>query len=186
MGDIRKPASVLLIIAAFASDEDSLAWGKARAESEFGPIWSESPTFYFNEFTDYYQNEMGPVLPKRIWAFERRIGMDDLAPIKVKTNAWEAQRAAECPGGVPRPLNLDPGYIDLGKLILASTKDHLHRIYLKEGIFAETTLYYSQKAWQKLPWTYPDYQSAGYQAFLTECRDHLRQLRRSEAARHDT
>ena len=112
--------------------------------------------------------------------------LDENAVAVSRRVRWEAQRAAECPGGVPRPLNLDPGYIDLGKLILASTKDHLHRIYLKEGIFAETTLYYSQKAWQKLPWTYPDYQSAGYQAFLTECRDHLRQLRRSEAARHDT
>ncbi len=183
MGDIRKPEPVLLIIAAFAAEEDSLAWGKERAVEAFGPIWRESPTFFFNEFTDYYAGEMGAVLPKRFWAFERLIGMDELAPIKVQTNGWEEALARETASGsrtVRRPLNLDPGYIDLGKLILASTKDHLHRIYLRDGIFAETTLYYSQKAWQKLPWTYPDYQSAGYQEFFTECRSRLRRLRREQ------
>ena len=190
MGQIREPKPVLLIIAAFAEREDSLAWGKERAEAEFGPIWRESPTFYFNEFTHYYDQEMGTVLPKRFWAFERPISMDRLAPIKVMTNGWEEERARllreramEDPDFdpatlVPRPLNLDPGYIDLGKLILASTKDHSHRIYLREGIFAETTLYYSQKRWQSLPWTYPDYQSEGYQRFFSECRDYLHGLRR--------
>ena len=180
MGEIRTPEPVQLIIAAFAAEEEAFAWGKERAIETFGPIWRESPTFFFNEFTDYYAEEMGAVLPKRFWAFERLIGMDELAAIKVMTNGWEDElaRSQEKTRRVCRPLNLDPGYIDLGKLILASTKDHLHRIYLRDGIFAETTLYYSQKAWQKLPWTYPDYQSEGYQAFFTECRNRLRQLRR--------
>ncbi|MBO7725436.1 MAG: DUF4416 family protein [Thermoguttaceae bacterium] len=180
MGEIRTPEPVQLIIAAFAAEEEAFAWGKERAIETFGPIWRESPTFFFNEFTDYYAEEMGAVLLKRFWAFERLIGMDELAAIKVMTNGWEDElaRSQEKTRRVCRPLNLDPGYIDLGKLILASTKDHLHRIYLRDGIFAETTLYYSQKAWQKLPWTYPDYQSEGYQAFFTECRNRLRQLRR--------
>ena len=190
MGEIRFPEPVQLIIAAFAAEEEALAWGRERATEAFGPIWRESPTFRFNEFTDYYADEMGPVLLKRFWAFEQLVGMDRLAEIKVMTNSWEDDLARGGADGtspvlsggparaVRRPLNLDPGYIDLGKLILASTKDHLHRIYLRDGIFAETTLYYSQKAWQKLPWTYPDYQSAGYQAFFTECRNRLRRLRR--------
>ena len=182
MGEIHIPEQVQLIVAAFAAEEDALAWGQARAVEAFGPIWRESPTFFFNEFTDYYAEEMGAVLPKRFWAFERLIKMDELAAIKVATNGWEDELARGRGEGsrVRRPLNLDPGYVDLGKLILASTKDHLHRIYLRNGIFAETTLYYSQKAWQKLPWTYPDYQSEGYQAFFTECRDRLRRLRREK------
>ncbi len=180
MGAIHTPEQVQLIIAAFAADEEAIIWGRERAINAFGPIWRESPVFFFNEFTDYYAEEMGPVLPKRFWAFERLIGMDELASVKVTTNGWEDDLAGERKNrnGVRRPLNLDPGYIDLGKLILASTKDHLHRIYLQDGIFAETTLYYSQKAWRKLPWTYPDYQSEGYQTFFTECRDRLRRLRR--------
>lgn len=192
MGEIRRPNPVLLIIAAFAAKEESLVWGRKRAEAEFGPIWRESPTFFFNEFTHYYDREMGPVLPKRFWAFENLIDMGRLAEIKVRTNGWEEERARDPAARMTvsaeaadssatsfrRPLNLDPGYIDLGKLILASTKDHRHRIYLRDGIFAETTLYFTQKEWRTLPWTYPDYQSEGYQRFFSECRDHLHELRR--------
>ncbi|MDR3182709.1 MAG: DUF4416 family protein [Planctomycetaceae bacterium] len=60
---------------------------------------------------------------------------------------------------------------------MASTKDHAHRIYLSQGIFAETTLIYTQKHWQALPWSYPDYQSGNCQTFLTQCRELLKRLR---------
>ena len=114
MGEIHIPEQVQLIVAAFAAEEDALAWGKARAVEAFGPIWRESPTFFFNEFTDYYAEEMGAVLPKRFWAFERLIKMDELAAIKVATNSWEDELARGRGEGscVRRPLNLDPGYID--------------------------------------------------------------------------
>lgn len=125
---------------------------------------------------------MGAVLFKRFWAFERLIDPGELAVIKRTTNRWEGEIAEQIRGEKgesvsSRPLNLDPGYIDLGKLILASTKDHAHRIYLSNGIFAETTLMYTQKQWRPLPWTYADYQSEGYQKFFTECREHLHRLR---------
>ena len=73
----------------------------------------------------------------------------------------------------PRPLNLDPGYITPAKLVLASTKDHAHRIYLRDGIFAEVTLVYRQRKWQPLEWTYPDYRRDDYQRFFTQCREWL-------------
>ena len=73
-----------------------------------------------------------------------------------------------------RPLNLDPGYITEAKLVLASTKDRDHRLYLDRGIFAECTLHYRQGIWQLRPWTYPDYQRADYHAFFLACRDYLR------------
>jgi hypothetical protein len=120
---------------------------------------------------------MGEKLPKRLWSFETLISPDMLPKIKCLTNEWEAEFKTLADCSVERPLNIDPGYIDLGKLILASTKDHAHRIYLSEGIFAETTLMYTQKQWKPLPWTYPDYQSAGYQKFLTQCRDYLKSKR---------
>ncbi|MBR6480605.1 MAG: DUF4416 family protein, partial [Thermoguttaceae bacterium] len=135
MGEIRFPEPVQLIIAAFAAEEEALAWGRERATEAFGPIWRESPTFRFNEFTDYYADEMGPVLLKRFWAFEQLVGMDRLAEIKVMTNSWEDDLARGGADGtspvlfggparaVRRPLNLDPGYIDLGKLILINTQD---------------------------------------------------------------
>ena len=79
------------------------------------------------------------------------------------------------PGGKPGPrhLNLDRGYLTPAKLVLASTKDHAHRIYLRDGIFAEVTLVYRQRKWQPLEWTYPDYRRDDYQAFFTQCREWL-------------
>ncbi|MBQ9813532.1 MAG: DUF4416 family protein [Thermoguttaceae bacterium] len=178
MGEIRKVKPVLLLIAAFGVDEEALALGKARVEREFGPIAMESPTYRFDDFTRYYDKEMGAALPKRFWIFERLADPGDLAAIKIKTNAWEeeigAKLYAEGKVPTPRPLNLDPGYIELGKLILASTKDHAHRIYLRDGIFAETTLMYAQKQWKALPWSYADYQDPKNQEFFSECRIYLK------------
>ena len=178
MGAIRECKPVLLLIAAFGVSEEALALGRERAEREFGPIAKESATYSFNKFTDYYEKEMGVELPKRFWVFERLADPGELATIKRKTNLWEEEIGQKllASGNVAtsRPLNLDPGYIELGKLILASTKDHAHRIYLRDGIFAETTLMYTQKRWQALPWSYADYQDSQNQEFFTECREYLK------------
>ena len=64
-------------------------------------------------------------------------------------------------------MNLDPGYITPAKLVLASTKDHAHRLYLADGIYAEVTLAFRGKQWQPLEWTYPDYRRADFQEFFT-------------------
>ena len=177
MGTIHSPKPVLLLMAVFSADTTAFDWVRLRAETQWGPLALESKPFPFETFTDYYAQSMGKTLPKRLWAFEYLISPDALPKIKCITNGWEVEykSVAECP--VERPLNIDPGYVDLGKLILASTKDHAHRIYLSEGIFAETTLMYTQKQWKSLPWTYPDYQSIGYQAFLNRCREYLKAKR---------
>ncbi len=178
MGEIRKCKPALLLIAAFGVSEEALALGRERAEQEFGPIAKESATYCFNDFTNYYAKEMGTELSKRFWVFERLVDPGELATIKRTTNAWEEEIGqklfASGRAATPRPLNLDPGYIELGKLILASTKDHAHRIYLRDGIFAETTLMYTQKHWQALPWSYIDYQYPRNQEFFTECREYLK------------
>ncbi len=173
MGHIRTPSPVLLFVAAFSSVTEALPWAKSRAESAFGPIELQAGPFPFDQFTGYYANEMGEHLPKLLWGFRNLIDPAELPAIKRKTNEWEEEFKVSLPASVARPLNLDPGYVDLGKLILASTKDHAHRIYLADGIFAETTLIYTQKQWKALPWSYPDYQSAEYQDFLTRCRNYL-------------
>jgi len=179
MGAIRLPQPVLLFMAVFSAVPNAFDWVRKRAEMQWGPLALESEPFPFETFTDYYAKSMGEMLPKRLWVFETLINPDMLPKIKCVANNWEAEfkTLVDCP--VERPLNIDPGYIDLGKLILASTKDHAHRIYLSEGIFAETTLMYTQKQWKPLPWTYPDYQSADYQQFLTQCREYLKTKRDS-------
>jgi hypothetical protein len=177
MGSIRLPNPVLLFMAVFSSDESAFDWARKRAEKQWGPLALESEAFPFETFTDYYASTMGEFLPKRLWAFKNLIMPGMLPKIKCLTNDWEEEFKSFANHTVERPLNIDPGYIDLGKLILASTKDHAHRIYLSEGIFAETTLMYTQKRWKPLPWSYPDYQSAGYQQFLTHCREYLKSKR---------
>lgn len=179
MGEIRQNVEkVLLFIAAFASQEQPLEWGRERAVYQYGPILYESETFRFDHFTRYYAEEMGETLYKRFWAFEKFVDPSELSSLKQQTNRWEK----ECPCAETdrRPLNLDPGYIDLGKLVLASTKDFGHRIYLKDGIFAETTLIYTKKQWTPLPWTYSDYKTEAYHKFFTQCRDYLAKERRCQ------
>ena len=78
-----------------------------------------------------------------------------LAQIKRQTNDWEETYAAEAGLSEPRPLNLDPGYLTLAKLVLASTKDGSHRIYLGEGIYAEVTLFFHRRRWEHIPGRMP-------------------------------
>ena len=94
MGQIKEPLPVLLFIAAFSRDERSLALGRAAAEGRFGPIRSESAPYFVDDYTGYYQSQMGSALVKRFWSFENLIDPGELADIKRETNLWE-ERAAE-------------------------------------------------------------------------------------------
>jgi len=172
MGDIHDPDTVLLLVAVSSRYAAALDWARKRIERHFGPLAILSEAFDFTE-TDYYAATMGADLKKQFIACERLIDPAELARIKHETNAWETEYAALGQHAEPRPLNLDPGYVTPAKLVLASTKDHAHRLYLGDGIYAEVTLAYRQRRWQPLEWTYPDYRRADYQAFFTACRDDL-------------
>ncbi|MCC7473990.1 MAG: DUF4416 family protein [Pirellulales bacterium] len=172
MGEVRQPELVLLIVAVISRHGEALAWTRERAEREFGPAVLVSAAFEFME-TDYYTATMGPALWKQFLAFERLADPAVLASVKRATNAWEAEYAALGRHEEPRPLNLDPGYITPAKLVLASTKDHAHRLYLRDGIYAETTLMYRRRSWQPLEWTYPDYRREDFHEFFRSCREWL-------------
>jgi hypothetical protein len=166
---------VLLVLAAFSRHEAALAWARARAAETWGPPALESQAFDFHE-TDYYQPTMGPGLRKVFYAFAPPRDPAELADIKLLANAWEEEFARTAAQAEPRPLNLDPGYIGLGKLVLASTKDFAHRIYLSRGIYAEVTLFYRHHRWEHHPYTFADYRRADYQEFFSRCRDFLHGL----------
>lgn len=122
MGQPIPHTSALLLLAAFSRYDEALEWGKHRAEAEWGAVELESPKFDFAE-THYYDGTMGPGLKKQFFAFKRPFDPADLVDVKLMTNAWEDEYAALKRHAEQRPLNLDPGYITLGKLILALTKD---------------------------------------------------------------
>jgi hypothetical protein len=173
MGDINNPKPALLLFAVSSRYDEALAWAQQRASEQFGPLQAQSPTFEFVE-TDSYQTTMGTNLKKQFLTFQNLIDPGSLPEIKRWTNEWELQYARENSYFEPRPLNLDPGYLTLAKLVLASTKDHAHRIYLQDGIYAEVTLNYRHGGWEPSDWTFPDYRRQDYQEFFSRCRQYLR------------
>ena len=172
MGNISSPAPVLAIFAAFSRYGEAIDWAAERAAAALGPIALRSEPYAFVE-TDYYQESMGAELKKCFWAHETLVDPARLAELKHMSNRWEEEYAALGRHPEPRPLNLDPGYVTPAKLVLASTKDHAHRMYLTDGIFAEVTLFYRDRAWQAREWTFPDYRRADVQEFFTRARGHL-------------
>lgn len=138
---------------------------------QFGPIDHTSETMDF-DFTHYYDEQMGTPLYRRFVGFAEPVQAGVLADAKLRTNAVEADFARRGGGGdVARPINLDPGYVEPSKLVLASMKNFSHRIYLDGGVYAEVTLMYRRGRWEPLPWTFPDYASGRYDAFLTAVRE---------------
>jgi hypothetical protein len=174
MGDINSPAPVWLIAAIFSRHDEAFDWARSQLVERYGPVALESSRFLFDD-TDYYEPTMGSQLRKQFTLFERPIDPADLVDIKISTNALEAAYTDEGRHDEARPLNIDPGYLTAAKLVLASTKDHAHRIYLDRGIYAEVTLHYQHRKWREREWTFPDYRREDYQAFLSEARQYVRQ-----------
>lgn len=143
---------------------------KEQLKEIFGALDLESPVWDW-EHTDYYSKEMGIELKRKFIFFERLINPDAFPEIKLKTNELEMQYLNKNGG---RRINLDPGYLDSAKIVLVSTKDYSHRLYLGKGIYGEVTLIYSGKEYQSLPYTYPDFRTQGYLALFKNARNMYR------------
>ena len=173
MGIPRPHAPTILIAAIFSRYPEAITWGIEQIEATWGRLLMASPLFDFNE-TAYYERLMGAGLKKQLLAIAGEYDPASLADTKLISNKWEVEYAATRSFTEERPLNIDPGYVTSMKVVLASTKDRRHRIYLRDGIYAEECLYYDQHAWQGRPWTYPDYLRSDYHAFLLEVRKRLK------------
>lgn len=173
MGILQPPDPVLKFCAIFAQKPESLEWARQRLEEQWGKIVKASPEFDFSE-TTYYQAEMGAGLKKQLLVFEGLEPPEWLPTAKLQSNQWEQDYRDSFPSEVERPLNIDPGYVTLAKLVLATTKDRDHRLYLGQGIFGEVTVHFKHGQWQNDRWTYPDFQRTDFQSFLTECREYLK------------
>jgi len=176
MGSIRNFNSVKLFVGVLVSNEKLIPRVDSQLSAIYGPVDYRSPILPFT-FTDYYRHETGDEILRVLFSFERLIEADRLPEIKHRTNDLEAGFASG-ESGVKRPVNLDPGYLEHAKVILASTKNFYHRLYLGEGIFGEVTMHFRNGTYEFFPWTYPDYKSSDYQAFFLELRNiYRRQLR---------
>jgi len=168
MANIRSFSPVKLFIGVLVSDKKFINDVERRLTAQYGPIDHRSPILPF-DFTDYYTPEMGDIIDRVFFSFERLIEADQLPEIKRQTNNSEDEMRS-LSEAVKRPVNLDPGYIEHAKVILASTKNFYHRIYAGRGIFAEVTMHFKNNTFQFFPWTYPDYQSRDYQEFFLKIR----------------
>ena len=173
MGKIRQPLPVKLIMPMFTAFPQLFEAAEEALSAHFGPVDYRSPRLPFTH-TTYYEREFGKDLVRQFLSFERLIDPGQLAEIKRLTNTLEEQLGE----GGRRRINLDPGYIAAAKLVLATTKDYDHRIYLGRGIYAEVTLSYRERDFRPWPWTYPDYRSEAYlEIFRAIRRIYLAQLR---------
>lgn len=165
MARLQKPSPVKLIISVFSQKTSLFELIEKILARKFGPIDFSSQLLNFDH-TKYYEKESGRDLKRKFISFKRLLKPDQLWKIKISTNRLEKQFAKDN----KRQFNLDPGYISLANLVLASTKNYSHRICIREGIYQEVTLIFKDKTFWPLAWTYPDYQSK-------ECIDIFNQIR---------
>lgn len=168
MGIIKQKEKVQLIIGILSADKLIIEKAVQRLSEQYGLLDYESEFIDFI-FTDYYETEMGKNLLRKFISFKKLINPEILPDIKIFTNKLE-EKFLTTEG--KRLINLDPGYITLGKLVLATTKNQQHRIYLRNGIFAEVTLRYTNKTFTNWEWTYPDYRTKKY----VDIFNHIREL----------
>ena len=166
MGRLAREKPVKFIIGFIFNDIAAYNSAKAMLLRRFGNVDFESQPIPFNS-TNYYQEELGTELKKIFLSFKKLILPRESPDIKILTNKIEEKLSAH---GLRR-VNIDPGYLDLAKLILTSTKDYCHRVYLNKGIFAENTLVYKGKSFAPWPWTYLDYQTPEYINIFNQIRN---------------
>ena len=161
----KSPDPAKLVVSVFTKDKGLFDRIYDRLEEIGGPVDIMSKWLDF-DFTDYYYKEMGTPLFRRMVAFVPLMAQEDLAAVKLKTNAIEEELAR----GGRRRVNIDPGYLLSSRFILATGKDYSHRVYIGSRIYADLTLMYTKQGFKTLEWTYPDYASPEIFQFLDRVR----------------
>lgn len=165
MGTIKNPNPVKFFIAVLFESSAALEMILPYLEKEFGPIQWKSPIIDFT-YTNYYQ-EIGEKLKRIFLVFQKLIDPGELADRKILTNQLESKTGNT---QISRRINLDPGYFDGGKIVLATTKNFSHRVYIGKGIYAEATIRWEKGDFRPFEYTYPDYASKEYRPSLIQIR----------------
>jgi hypothetical protein len=162
----EKPDNAKLISSIFSPDKELINRGIQDMEAAFGHVERVSQQLFFDR-TRYYAREMGWPLFRRFVSFEKLISPEDIVRSKLKTNEIEQQYL----DSGNRLVNIDPGLLSAERLILATGKNYIHRVYLSQGIYADVTLVYKRGSFRSLDWTYPDYASEEVVLFFNEIRN---------------
>ncbi|MFP4176879.1 MAG: DUF4416 family protein [Candidatus Brocadiia bacterium] len=175
MGELHTPEPGKLFCAMLAGQASWLDEACDMLDAHLSPVERVSEDWPFTA-TDYYRAEMGEDILRRIISFEQPINPARIVEIKLFTNEVEEELADRHMTGPARPVNLDPGYLTPARLVLATTKNYQHRIYLRRGIYAEVTLGWQDDQFTTFEWTYPDYSTEKYLQFFRKVReDYMKQ-----------
>lgn len=174
----RHAKPVKLIVAVLFADPARLQTARHELTKAFGEIDHSSSHFPF-EATHYYAQELGAPILRAFFSFVRLVSPEELAVLKLRTNSLEEMLKV----AGKRSVNLDPGYLDADKFVLASAKYHGYKIYLGKGIWADMTLHYEKGRFTALPWSFPDFKSGAYEKEFLQIREiYKRQLKKIECA----
>lgn len=177
MGAIHDFEKEKLVIGVIFHREDILESAMRDVCERFGKIDMVSPDYSFSDgYSTYYDDELGGKGTRRIYSFEDTVDPTLQAEIKEFTNEIEKKYSVDG----KRLVNLDPGLMSHGRFMLSTTKNASFRIPLKRGIYTEMTLFYARGKWQKLLWTYMDYQSDTVLNFLEKVRKKYLTQRKEE------
>ena len=173
----HKSGQVKLISSLFSPEKTVIDRVIVQMSEIYGPIDWSSPEMFFDR-TKYYAKEMGWPLHRRFVSFKELIPPETLVEVKLKTN--EIENGYLTRGN--RQINIDPGYMSLERLILATGKNYIHRVYLTKGIYADLTLIFKRGSFRPLEWTYRDYSDPEVIEYFNELRknymEKLRELKR--------
>ncbi len=172
MSQIKTPLPVKPFVGVITSLPEIIPAVEKRLSELYGPMDARSELFPF-DLTHYYDESMGTPLYRYFISFSDLIEPSIIAGIKKVTNELESEFAAQWTS-VQRPVNLDPGYVEQSKIVLASTKNFYHRILVSGGIYAEVTLHFEAGEWRTFPWTFPDFKSDRYHQFFSSLRNTYR------------
>lgn len=179
MSSPAEPDRVKLIVASTYKETKILDRVMELLSENYGKIDFIGDEYNF-DFTDYYAEEMGTDLKKRILSFRELIYPETITEVK-----WFAYKLEKMFSKENRRLiNLDPGYLTKSYVLLTSFKQSPHRIYLRDSVYAELELIYENNEFCLLKWTYPDYRTEQVKDNLHSIRDiylsQLRELRRNK------
>jgi len=161
-----------LVIGILAADQKALDASIKTIEANFGSLDLTSDVWPFKQ-TDYYKDQTGINILRQFVSINELIEPGKIAGIKHQTNKIEQDLAENLKHQWPRPVNLDPGIIEPSKLVLATTKNYSHRIYIGQKMYAEVTLIYDKGKWKPFEYTYPDYKQQEYWDFFSKVRKKL-------------
>lgn len=159
------PQPVKFICGFIYKDEATFKKVRKILAKKYSAIDFESEKIDFT-FTDYYNSEMGTPLFRKFISFRRLQKPESLINIKLFCVKLENKFAP----GKKRTINIDPGYLTEAKLVLTTTKDFSHRIYLNKGVFAEVTLSYCKAGFKHYSNTFPDYRTDLYKNIFSQIR----------------